>query len=195
VAILASRSEANAERFLSCQTKLPPMKRILLSFSIIGLFILFTGIPATAQWQKNYQYLPACFNAKGIDTAQIEIDGIGEVEVMDYSSDSLEETGLMIYRVPEKKRDKSLAKLAMTATQFHVKLWKNNSKVLVKNEMQLDGAAMVDLRLHMLIENIYLQIVTICEGDTIYQLSIFRDTNDTAYFDKVVATLKEKKCL
>lgn len=170
------------------------MKRILLSFWIIGFLVLLT-IPAVAQWQKNYQYLPGCFNTKGIDTAQIEIDGIGEVVVMDYSSDTLEETGLMVYQVPEKKRDKSLAKLAMTATQFHVKLWKSNSKVLAKNEIPLEGAAMVDLRLHMLIENIYLQIITICEGDTIYQLSCFRDTNDTKYFDQVVAALKEKKCL
>ena len=170
------------------------MKRTLLSFSIIGFFIL-SGIPAMAQSQKNYQYLPGCFNAKGIDTAQIEIDGIGEVDVMDYSSDSLEETGLMIYTIPEKKRDRSLAKLAMTATQFHVKLWKNNSKVLAKNEIPLEGAAMVDLRMHMLIENIYLQIVTICEGGSIYQVSVFRDTNDGKYFDEVVAKLKNKKCL
>jgi hypothetical protein len=171
------------------------MKRILLPFPVIGLFLMLIHSPASAQWQKNYQYLPGCFNSKGIDTAQIGIDGIGEVDVMDYSSDSLEETGLMIYRVPEKKRDRSAAKLAMAATQFHVKLWKNNSKVITKNELPLEGAAMVDLRLHMLIENIYLQIVTICEGDTIYQVSCFRDTNDTKYFDQVVALLREKKCL
>lgn len=171
------------------------MKHTLLSFSIIGFFIVLINMPAAGQTQKNYQYLPACFNTKGIDTAQIEIDGIGEVEVIDYSSDSLEETGLMIYNIPEKKRGRSLAKLAMTATQFHVKLWKNNSKVLAKNEIPLEAAAIVDLRLHMLIENIYLQIVTICEGDTIYHVSVFRDTNDGKYFDEVVAKLKEKKCL
>lgn len=148
-----------------------------------------------AQDKKNYSYLPSCFASEGIDTAQIEIDGMGEVTVLDYTSATLKETGLMTYIIPAKKQDKSPAKLAMTATQFHVKLWKNNSKVVAKNEIKLEDAAMVDLRLHMLIENIYLQVITICQGDKIYQVSCFRDTNDTTHFDSLVKKIQEKSCL
>ena len=170
------------------------MKRFLLIFLPPAFFIVCLDNPASGQEKKDYRYLPGCFDKDGIDTAQIEIDGFGEVTAMDYFSASLEETGLMLYTIPAKKQGKPAAKNAMTATQFHVKLWKNNSRTVAKNEIQLEGVAMVDLRLHMLIENIYLQIITICEGDKIYQLSCFRDTNDTKHFDALLAKLKEKKC-
>jgi hypothetical protein len=164
---------------------------LLLGVMMMTAFHLYSY----GQDKKDYSYLRSCFSATGIDTAQMEIDGFGEVFVLDYNSDTLEETGLMVFTVPPKKQDKTLSKLAMTATQFHVKLWKNNSNVVAKNEIQLEGASMVDLRLHMLIENIYLQVITIAEGDKIYQVSCFRDTNETAFFDAMVNKLKEKKCL
>lgn len=47
----------------------------------------------------------------------------------------------------------------------------------------------------MLREDIYLQIIIICDKEKVYEIMCFRDTNDKTHFDALIKNIKEKSWL
>ncbi len=155
--------------------------------------ILFTKI-SLSQQNVDYSYLIACFKDPAIDSFNTDIDGIGEIKSINYTSDSVE-AALSFYDIPQDKKNKSTGKLAQVATDRHIQTWKNNSKIILYDKYKVGLANIIDLRLHLLIEDIYMQVIIISEKNKIYELTSFRDTVDKAFFDKLNEKVKKKTCL
>jgi hypothetical protein len=100
----------------------------------------------------------------------------------------------MYYSIPASKQSKSVKKLAALAANLQISTWKNNSSIVLYNQSGTDTAYFVDVRLHMIIENIYLQVLIICEKNRVYEIDCFKDDYDKNYFDKITAAIKGKGC-
>ena len=165
--------------------------RILISLTLLMLFFN----PLNGQNSDNYEYLIACFKNSNIDTSDREIKGIGKVQIISLESHELEETGLAYYEIPVKKRDKAVSKLTRIAANQYIETWKNNSRIEQYEKFAIGESSIVDLRLHILIENIYVQIIFICDEKTLYEIICFRDINDETHFNALSKKVKDKSCL
>jgi len=148
-----------------------------------------------AQQSKSYDYLIQCFKNSKVDTADIEIIGLGPVKAIEFSSNEMEETGLTYYVVPKNKQNKSSSKLSEIAADNQIQTWKNNSRVIKKDKYDLRETTVIDLRLYMLIENIYMQIIIISDNNKMYEVMCFKDTNDHTHFDTLTNKIMKKNCL
>ena len=151
--------------------------------------------PLLCQNSNNFEYLISCFKNSHIDSSEREIKGIGNVRTISFESHELQETGLTYYEVPLKKRNKPASELAQLASDQYVQTWKNNSRIEQYEKFAIGESSIVDLRLHILIEDIYLQIIFICDEEKIYEIMCFRGINDKTYFNKLTKKIKDKSCL
>jgi hypothetical protein len=136
-----------------------------------------------------------CFKNSNIDSSEREIKGIGNVRIISFESRELEETGMSYYEIPSGKRNKPASKLTQLAAVQWVETWKNNSRFELYEKLVIGEASIVDLRLHILIENIYVQLIFICDKEKIYEIMCFRDKNDEIHFNRLSKEIKEKVCL
>lgn len=151
--------------------------------------------PLFCQNANNYEYLIACFKTPNIDSFEREIKGIGKVEAVSLESEELKETGLTYYEIPSKKKNKPSSKLAQLAAEQYIQTWKNNSRVKLYEAFAIGKSSIVDLRLHIIIEDIYVQIMFICDEGKIYEIMCFRAIYDTPHFDALSKKIKDKFCL
>jgi hypothetical protein len=150
---------------------------------------------AISQEAKSYDYLIGCFKNPVTESEEIEIDKIGTVKPISLSSDELGEIGLFYYDIPKDKTSLSISKLAQFATKFHIDTWVNNSKIIMNDEKKIGAACIIDLRLHMLLEDIYMQVITVSEKGKIYQVISFADTDDyQSKFDSLQEKVIKKDC-
>ena len=156
---------------------------------------LLTGSKAFSQPATDFSWLLRCFNGGPVDSFEIEIDGIGTVMTRHLASDSVKmEAALFYYDIPAAQRRKSGKKLAGHAAHFQIKTWKNNSKLLLYKQYRIGEAIIVDARLHLLIEDIYLQVVVVLENNRVYEIDHFEDTNDKRIFDELTEKIRKKIC-
>jgi hypothetical protein len=166
------------------------IKNLLLTVSL-----LLIGNLAFSQESKSYDYLIGCFTNPVTESEEIEIDKIGTVKPISLSSAELGEIGLFYYDVPKDKTSLSVSKLAQFAAKFHIDTWVNNSKIIKNDEQKIGAVYMIDLRLHMLLEDIYMQVITISEKGKIYQVISFADTDDyQSKFDALLEKVIKKNC-
>jgi hypothetical protein len=158
---------------------------------ILGLFCN----PLFSQNAGNFEYIITCLKDSKIDSSQKEIKGIGKVQAINLEATELKETGLSYYKIPLKTKVKPAARLARLAADQYIQTWKNNSRVELNEEFSVENSSVVDLRLHLLIEDIYVQIIVICDKENIYEIICFRDTNDNPHFDALSKKIKNKSCL
>ena len=118
---------------------------------VLVITALFLTTISYAQTKNDYSYLLTCFIDPAIDSFKTEIDGIGEVESVNYSSDSIE-SGLSFYDIPQNKQGISIKKLAKVAANRHIQIWKNNSRITLYKQYSKGTTSILDLRLHLLIE-------------------------------------------
>ncbi|WP_298306143.1 hypothetical protein [Flavobacterium sp.] len=163
--------------------------------TFLTITTLLTSNFSFGQNSKNYSYLIDCFKNSSTEKGERTINGIGNVEEIALSSNELNETGLLYFEIPKNKKGKSLVKLAELVTNDYVITWKNNSKVLLNQKYENTNACIIDLRLHIKIENIYMQVIVINDGEKIYQIMCFRDTADDTYFNSLIVKIKEQNCL
>jgi len=159
------------------------------------IWSLFFCKPLFCQNSNNYKYLITCFKNSNIDSSQREIKGIGNVQTISFESHELEETGLTYYEIPLRKRNKPASKLTQLAAEQWVETWKNNSRIELYEKFAIGESHIVDLRLHMLIEDIYVQLIFICDKEKIYEIMCFRDINDEIHFNTLSKNIKDKVCL
>lgn len=163
-------------------------------FTVVFLISIILGNKVSAQEKDSSFFLFHCGGYINRDTAVVEIKGIGEVKSISYVFADLEETGWTYYFVPENKRTQSASKLSQLLADTHKEIWKNNSRIVTREKLQVGDACIIDLRLHILIEDIYMQVLAISEPGKLYEVMCFRDTNDKAYFDRMVDNIKKKQC-
>lgn len=168
------------------------MKYFTTYFILITLFLSNFSF---GQKSQNYSYLIDCFKNSATENGERNIDGIGNVEETSLNSNELTETGLIYFKIPKNRKNKSLLKLAQSVSNDYIKTWKNNSKIISNNKYENDNACIIDLRLHIKIENIYMQIIIINDGEKIYQIMCFRDSEDEEYFDSLVEKTRNQNCL
>ena len=161
---------------------------------VVAITTLFLHTISFAQTNHDYSYLLKCFSNPAIDSFKTAIDGIGEIESINYSSDNVE-SGLSFFDIPQNKQSKSIKKLAQVAASRHIQTWKNNSRIVLNKQYTEGTASIVDLRFHLLIEDIYMQVIIICENKRIYELTTFRDTGDKTFFNILTEKVRMKKCL
>ncbi|MET0637947.1 MAG: hypothetical protein ABWZ25_18085 [Chitinophagaceae bacterium] len=163
----------------------------------VQLFLFFFCLTLSAFSQGNvrYDYLKACPGINLVDTTILEIDGIGEVEVFGFGIDKYDEAALNIYRIPPGKRNKNPLKILNFAVDTHIQTWKNNSKILLNKIHSVGKVRVSDLRLHIKIENIYMHVLTILDGDTIYQILSFPDNYSESDFDALTKKILTHQCL
>jgi hypothetical protein len=166
--------------------------KLSLLFSFLTLCIYNKTF---AQPGKSYDYLIQCFKNSKIDTADIEINGLGSVRTIDFNSNEMEETGLTCYTVPKNMQNKSPSKLSEIAADMHIQTWKNNSRVIKKIKYNSGAASVIDLRLHILIEDIYIQVIIIGDDNNMYEVMSIKDTNDYHHFDTLTKKIMERSCL
>lgn len=161
------------------------------------LLIAITGFctKVYSQQKGDSLFLYKCAENAEADTAEVEIDGIGEIKAIMYNFSNLEETGWTYYYIPENKKKTAASKLSRLLADMHIETWKNNSRIVVLNRSRVGDAGMVDVRLHILIEDIYMQVIAVSEKGELYEVMCIRDTNDKAYFDSVAENIKKKTCL
>lgn len=165
-------------------------------FATFFIFItLFLSNFSFGQKSLNYSYLIDCFKNSATENGERNIDGIGNVEETSLNSNELSETGLIYFKIPKNRKNKSLLKLAQSVSSDYIKTWKNNSKIIRNNKYENDNACIIDLRLHIKIENIYMQVIIINDGEKIYQIMCFRDSEDEEYFDSLVEKTRNQNCL
>lgn len=145
--------------------------------------------------QKNYSYLLKCFNRPSGDSFATKIKGIGDVMMHSAVADNLKEAGLTYYAIPSARKSDPSKKLAAIAANLQISNWKRKSETISNDESDSGAVAFVDVRLHLLVENIYMQILVICDGERIYELDIYIDPYNKDTFDKVTAAIKNKECL
>lgn len=167
--------------------------RYFKTFFIVSLF--FLNNYTFGQKNLDYSYLIDCLNNSAKENGERNIDGIGEVKEFSLNSNELHETGLLYFNIPKNKKSKSLLKLAQSVSNDYTTTWKNNSKIIINKEYETPYACIIDLRLHIKIENIYMQVIIINDGEKIYQIMCFRDTNDEEYFNSLVEKTRNHNCL
>jgi hypothetical protein len=163
---------------------------------LLLLFVTHFGTSVYCQENNNFSYLIQCFNKSAPDTSEIEVEGIGDVNYISLGADDTD-AGLNYYSIPLNKRKKSAGKLAELASDMHKEIWKNNSRTIVRKTYKTGTASIIDLRLLLLIENIYFQVIVICDIDNgmIYETMLFSDTDDPVKFDSSIKSVTEKTCL
>lgn len=110
------------------------------------------------------------------------------------ASADTQEIGLFYYIIPDKARGKSNEKLARLAAGFQTETWKNNSRIVSSKQYNDGPVTIVDTRLHLLIEDIYLQVIIICDGMMVFEIDSFRDTHDSVFFDRLLNKVRKKDC-
>lgn len=173
------------------------MLRFKTARLIFLLIIAITGYctKVYSQQKNDSLFLFKCPVNAETDTAEIEIEGIGEIKAIFYSLQDLEETGWTYYFVPENKQNTAASKLARLLADMHIQTWKNNSRVVELKKSQAGNASIIDVRLHILIEDIYMQVIAVSEKGELYEIMTFRDTNDKDYFNSVADNVRKKNCL
>jgi hypothetical protein len=130
-----------------------------------------------------------------VDSFEVEIDGLGDVMTYNFTSDSLKgEILLTYYEIPLSKRSKSDSKLAELAANKQIDIWKNNSKIVGRNVTKNGSAIITDVRLHMLIEDFYMQVIIIVDKNQVFEFTHIQDKNDIAAFDKLAGQIGKKDC-
>ena len=148
-----------------------------------------------AQTSSGFSYLVSCFKNSSIDSFEVQIDGIGAVMTHNLTSDNVKtEAILTYYDIPVNKRSKSTKKLAGLAANRQIETWKNNSKLLHYKESKNASSIIIDVRLHIIIEDIYLQVLVILENDRVFEIDHFQDKNDPVNFDRLTEQIKNKNC-
>lgn len=173
------------------------MKNNFISFVLKAALLsctVFVNREAVAQSPVNHTFLLDCFKNSPVDSFEIEIKKLGELMSYNYEGDSATETGLSWFTIPEEKRSMKRSKIAELAAARQTETWKNNSKIIFYERTETGAASIIDLRLHLLIEDIYFQVLIICEKDRVYEIDCFRDTNDKICFDNLARRIKTGKC-
>ena len=161
-------------------------------FIVITLF--FSNF-SFGQKNQNYSYVLDCFKNSTTENGERNIDGIGNVKEISLNSNELSETGLLYFKIPKNKKNKSLLELAQLVANDYIKTWKNNSKIILNKRYENTNASIIDLRLHMIIEDIDMQVIIINDGEKIYQIMCFRNTTDEKYFDSLLDKINGQNCL
>jgi hypothetical protein len=178
-------------------TSLLQPDQFCISIKVLTLVSLLTFCNTQktySQDNKNYEYLIKCSNTGNPDSSDIEVKGFGMVNSISISYD-IEETGLTYYNVPAKSQKKSPSKQAEIAAANQMETWKNNSRIVRKDKKDLEGICIIDLRMRLVIENIYLQVIIISDHGRMYEIMCFRDKNDENHFDSLTRKVLEKNCL
>jgi hypothetical protein len=173
------------------------MQSVLIKNTCLFIVVSFVTIlhySANAQ-DKDYAYLLQCFNHPTDTLKEVEIKGMGTVDMYSFEADSLVETGVTCYNIPGSKSSKPKEKLAEIAANLQISTWKNNSRIAYYKKWATADAAFVDVRLHLLIEDIYFQVVIIVNKGKVYEVDCFRDTNETKTFDGITASLNKMECI
>lgn len=156
---------------------------------------LFLSNFSFGQKSQNYNYLIDCFKNSTTENGKRNIDGIGDVEEISLNSNELSETGLIYFKIPKNKKNKPLLKLAQSVSNDYIKTWKNNSKIICNKSYENANACIIDLRLHMRIEDIYMQVIILNDGEKIYQIMCFRNSEEEEYFSSLVEKIRNQNCL
>lgn len=164
--------------------------RILIS----GLCFLFFQ-HAAGQLPGNYAYLKNCFSNGPIDSFEIEVTNLGEIMSYNLTGDSTIDVLFTYFRVPDDKLDMKLTKIAELAAERQKDTWKNNSKLVYYKKTETASATIIDYRLHVLIEDIYMQVIVISEREWVYEIDCFRDKNEKKFFDGLTRKVMDKDCL
>jgi hypothetical protein len=168
-------------------------KKYFLSLSLfVSLF--FSNNIVNGQ-VKNYNYLINCFDATSREINELEIEKIGVVKAISLVAIKNQEIGLLYFEIPNKVKKLTSSKLAELASNQHIKTWKNNSYVISNKKHNNDTVSIIDLRLHMKIESINMQVITVCDSDKIYAIISFNESDDEAQFDLLIANIVKEKCL
>lgn len=160
----------------------------------IFITLLFSSL-SFGQKSQNYSYLIDCFKNSATENGERNIDGIGNVEEISLNSNELSETGLLYFKIPKNKKNKSLLKVTQYVSNDYIKTWVNNSKIIHNKIYENDKAFIIDLRLHIKIENIYMQVIIINDGEKIYQIMCFKDSEDEEYFNSLVEKIRNQNCI
>jgi len=163
--------------------------------SLLLVMLIVTALSTDKSYgQSKHAYLLDCFSKKAIDTFETEIDNIGEIVNYGVESENVEDVGMIYYDIPKSKQSISLKRLVTYAANRQISTWKNNSKIIYNKQTEVDGAIISDVRLHLLIEDIYMQVIVVCEKEKVYEISCIRDKNEAAFFDKLTDKVRKKKC-
>jgi len=163
-------------------------------FPKLLLALLFTAATASSKAQSSYTYLLDCFKQSKIDTFETEIDHIGEVINYVVESQRIEELGMIYYAIPKDKQSIPLKKMAVYAAARQIDTWKNNSKLIYKKQTEADDVVISDVRLHILLEDLYMQVIVVCEKGNVYEITCIRDKNDIVLFDSFLKKVTQKEC-
>ncbi len=163
-------------------------KCLLLAVSLILCNCLYAQ-------QNSYAYLLKCFSRPSGDSFITKIKGIGDVIMHSAVADGLKEAGLTYYTIPAEKLAEPSKKLAAIVANLQISHWKRKSEMISNEASDSGTVSFADVRLHLLVENIYMQILVICDGERIYELDIYIDPYNKDTFDKVTAAIKNKECL
>lgn len=166
----------------------------LFFFKIITIIQMTLFTVSVKCQQKDYSYLPSCYHDAKIEKDTLEIDSIGSVLASTITSDDLD-VALTKYDIPANLLKESSYRLAAFSADMHAARWKNNSNMISRKKYSSGNAAIIDLRLHMRIENIYMQVLVICDGASIYELMFFSDTNDKKIFNDLLKRIRDHQCL
>lgn len=167
------------------------MKLLLLNI----FFIFFLGQKCFCQESTGYTYLLHCYPNAIKDSFEVDIKGFGEIPLHSLMPDTAADVSIYYYSIPNHAAGKSRQKNAKSAAGLQIDTWKNNSRIIYSRQTDDGQVTIIDTRLHILIEDIYMQSIVICDGTTIYEIDSILDTNEKDFFDGLVEKLRERKCL
>lgn len=165
-------------------------------YATVVIMLAFCTTNTTfGQKKSSYEYLIDCFKEATAEKGERTIEGIGEIEEVAVSSTKLEETGLLYFTIPANKRSKSFSKMAQLVANDFIKTWKNNSKIISNTKFENTNATIIELQLHILIEDIYMNIIIVNDGEKIYQIMCIRDTENNKDFKLLLDKIQDQSCL
>jgi hypothetical protein len=160
--------------------------------SLLLIMAISLSLQAANAQTDSYAYLLECFVPEE-ENGVYEFEELGEITTYARASEQIE-GGLMYYAIPVDKKKLSQKKIIEIASERHINTWKNNSKILSKKIFDDGGVTFADVRLHLLIEDIYIQVVIAYERDTVYEIIAFSDSSDPIFFDSLTELVKKKQC-
>ncbi len=170
-----------------------PRKKVVPLLLLIGcIFLLDKNY---GQESSGFSYLITCFKGGNVDSFETDIKGIGTLMTYNLTSDNVNsDVMLSYYDIPANIQSKSEHKLADLAAHRQIDIWKNNSKLLLYKESRSESAIIIAVRLHILIEDIFLHIIVVLENNRVFELDGFQDNYNAAAFDRVTKRIIKKNC-
>ncbi len=163
-------------------------------FKFLSLFLLIgISCKGIAQSTSHYSYLKNCYKGD-VDVSTENVETLGSLKV--YSISGEPGVSISYFDVPKDFSSISKSEIISSISSKHIEKFKSFSDVQVKKSYQVGDVAFAEIRLlcHWKNSDSYLETIFIYDGISVYEISAFKKTNDSEFFDKLINAIKLKNC-